>query len=87
MAHVQALLLDVNPMVDSALDFFRGAIRAGMSGKDVVHQLQAVAVSYACMGVKRNGGLAGKTKKNQAACGAFKNFAVPGFLKWLATVP
>ncbi|CAM9360395.1 unnamed protein product, partial [Pylaiella littoralis] len=86
MSQVQALRLNENPMVDASLAFFQDAMKNGMSEKQVTLQLQTVAVIYACQGVKRNGGKTDKVKREQAACVAFRDFAVPGFLKWLATV-
>lgn len=85
MSYVEALLLNKNPMPDAALEFFKEAIKGGMREKNVTLQLQTVAVVYACQGVKRNGGLSDKTKREEAACAAFRDFAVPGLLKWLST--
>lgn len=84
--HVEALMLNENPMVDACLAFFQEAIKRGMSEKQVTLQVQTVAVIYACQGVKRSGGKTDKAKREQAACAAFRDIAAPEFFKWLATV-
>lgn len=57
-----------------------------MNEKGVTRQLQTVACSYAYIGVKRNLGLNDKIKNEQDACEAYRNYAVPGLLKWLTMV-
>lgn len=84
MPPVESIILKTNAMVDEALSHLVHSWKNGMSQKQLLMQLQTVAGMYACQGVKRNGGHTDKGKRHQACCIAYRDVAVPGFLKWLA---
>lgn len=84
MPPVTSLLLDHNEMVQAALDHLGEILKDNqISVKDTLRIIQAVAVTYACLGVKKNGGDTSKKIKEEAVAAGYKNVAAPGFLKWL----
>lgn len=82
---VEALILDTpdnNPMLRAALDHCEKLIKSGQR-KEVLRQFQCPPVFYACIGVKANKGITDTSTKETTARNAYKEVAVPGFLRWL----
>ncbi|CAN0018737.1 unnamed protein product, partial [Ectocarpus sp. 13 AM-2016] len=79
-----SLLLDKNPLLTAASEFFSSGIGDGLTMKEVVRQLQTVALCYTAMGVKRNAGEIDSKKREALLLKAYKDDVVPGFLKWLS---
>ncbi|CAB1105662.1 unnamed protein product [Ectocarpus sp. CCAP 1310/34] len=84
MPATESLLLDKNPLLTAALELFSSGIGDGLTMKEVVRQLQTVALCYTAMGVKRNAGEIDSKKREALLLKAYKDDVVPGFLKWLS---
>lgn len=79
MPEAESLLLNYNSLAEAAVEYFGECCENGMTQKQILMQLQSVCASYACQGVKRNGGLTDTKKKQQAATHASRRLLLLDF--------